>query len=102
MGALKAAGVGWTEKEVQAQQALVVALKAQSSIDEKVGALKKLESDNATKTVGKDIGKEQSAAAKAAAEHTLKMGELGIAAEREAANVRLSFEPRVGGGATRE
>jgi hypothetical protein len=76
MGALKAPGVGWTEKEVQAQ----------SSIEEKVGALKKLESDNATKTVGKDIGKEQSAAA----EHTLKMGELGIAAEQLASDISLA------------
>jgi hypothetical protein len=88
---LKKAGVGWTEKEVQAQQTLVEALKAQSGIEEKVATLKKLESGNATKTVGKEIGKEQSEAAKAAAEHTLKMGELGIAAEREAANVRLTL-----------
>jgi hypothetical protein len=88
---LKKAGVGWTEKEVQAQEALVEALKAQSSIEEKVSTLKKLESGNATKTMGKDIGKEQSEAAKQAAEHTFKMGEMGIAAEREAANVRLTL-----------
>jgi hypothetical protein len=88
---LKKAGVGWTEKEVQAQQTLVDALRAQSSMEEKIGALKKLEGDNATKTVSKDIGKEQSEAAKQAAEHTLKMGELSVAAEREAANVRLTL-----------
>jgi hypothetical protein len=88
---LKKSGVGFTEKEVAAQQTLVDALHAQEQIESKVGALKKLESDNATKTVGKDIGKTQSEAAKQAAEHTLKMGELGIAAEREAANVRLTL-----------
>jgi len=88
---LKKAGVGWTEKEIIAQQTLVDALKAQQGIEEKVGALKKLEGENATKTVGKEIGKEQSEAAKQAAEHTLKMGELSVAAEREAANVRLSI-----------
>jgi hypothetical protein len=88
---LKKAGVGWTEKEVQAQQTLVDALRAQSQIEEKVGALKKLESGNATKTVGNEMGKLQSEAAKQAAEHTLKMGELSIAAEREQAAVRLSM-----------
>jgi hypothetical protein len=88
---LKKSGVGFTEKEVQAQQTLVDALKAQQGIEERVATLKKLESGNATKTVGKEIGKEQSEAAKQAAEHTLKMGELGIAAEREAANVRLTL-----------
>jgi hypothetical protein len=89
--ALKQAGVGWTEKEVQAQEALVEALKAQSGIEEKVAALKKLESANATTTTGKELGKEQSDAAKAAAEHSQKMGELGVAAERESANVRLAL-----------
>jgi hypothetical protein len=88
---LKKAGVGWTEKEVQAQEALVEALKAQSGIEEKVATLKKLESSNATRTVSNEAGKQQSEAAKAAAEHTLKMGEMGIAAEREAANVRLAL-----------
>jgi len=88
---LKKAGVGWTEKEVQSQQALVDALRAQSSIQEKVSALKQQESANATKTTGNEMGKIQSDAAKAAADHTLKMGELGIAAEREAAQTRLTL-----------
>jgi hypothetical protein len=88
---LKKSGVGFTEKEVQAQQTLVDALHAQEGIQAKVAALKSLESGNATKTVGKEIGKEQSEAAKQAAEHTLKMGELAIAAEREQANIRLTI-----------
>jgi hypothetical protein len=88
---LKKAGVGWTEKEVQAQQQLVDALRDQTGIEERAATLKKLESGNATKAVGKDMGKEQSEAAKQAAEHTLKMGELSVAAEREAANVRLTL-----------
>jgi hypothetical protein len=88
---LKKAGVGWTEKEVAAQQALVDALRAQSSIQDKVSALKKQESDNATKTTGNEMGKQQSDAAKQAADHTEKMGELGIASLREQANVKLAL-----------
>jgi hypothetical protein len=88
---LKKAGVGWTEKEVAGQQTLVDALRAQESIQQKVSALKGLESANATKSTGNEMSKLQSDAAKQAAEHTLKMGELSIAAQREQANVRLAL-----------
>ena len=46
--ALKAAGVGVTEREVQAQQALVNALQAQVKIEADVAALKKVKTGNAT------------------------------------------------------
>jgi hypothetical protein len=90
LSGLKQMDAKWDESAVTSQQALVKALADQVQIEGKVSALKKLDSGNATKTVGKDIGKEQSEAAKAAADHTMKMGELSVAAEREAANVRLS------------
>jgi hypothetical protein len=45
--ALKAAGVGVTEREVQAQQALVNALQAQVKIEADVAALKKVKTGNA-------------------------------------------------------
>jgi hypothetical protein len=88
---LQAAGVGYTEKEVQAQQTLVQALQAQATIEGKVAELKKADSNNATATTGKEMGAMQAEAARQAAEHTQKMGELSLAAEREQASVSLSL-----------
>ena len=44
---LKAAGVGWTDKEVQSQQALVDALTAQETVQQKIAVLQKDQEGNA-------------------------------------------------------
>jgi hypothetical protein len=91
MGEIKKAGLAGTKDELTAQLAIVKALSDQVGIEERVAAVNKQDKGNAKTTTGKEMGKEQSEAAKQAAEHTLKMGELAIAAEREAANVRLTL-----------
>ncbi|MCU1320376.1 MAG: hypothetical protein JWM43_25 [Acidobacteriaceae bacterium] len=84
---LRKAGVGYTEKEVAAQTALVQVLSAQTSIEEKVAALKNKDKDNASGAVGKEAGARQADAAREAADHAQKMAEMTIAAERDAAQV---------------
>ncbi len=89
--ALRASGVGITENEVKAQQTLVAALNEQVQIEQRVAELKKLEGGNATKTVGNELAAKAAEAAKQAAEHQLKMGEAGLAAEREQAAVMATL-----------
>ncbi len=83
---LQKAGVGITEKEVQAQQTLVDALNAQIGIEGKINALKAADKGNATATTGKELSGLKAEAAKQAAEHAQKMGELSLSIEREQAN----------------
>jgi hypothetical protein len=52
---LKKSGVGYTEKEVQAQQKLLEALDAQLGIEQRVAELKKLDSGNASASTGKEM-----------------------------------------------
>ncbi len=82
---LQQAGVGLTDKEVEAQKTLVQALQAQVNIEEKVAALKKLEGSNATTQTGKEMSALRAEAARTAAEHAQKMGEITVQMEREQA-----------------
>jgi len=84
---LAKSGAGATEKEFQAQQALVGALTAQLGIEERVAAIKKQDGSNAKTTVGNEAAAKAAEGARQAAEHTIKMGELRLAAEREQATV---------------
>lgn len=85
-GELKKAGVNNTEKELQAQQTLVDALTAQVGLEGKIAALKTADKGNATATTGKELSGLKAEAAKQAAEHAQKMGELSLEIEREQAN----------------
>jgi hypothetical protein len=66
LNGLKASGVGFTEKEVTAQQALVDALNAQVGIEQHVADLKRLQKDNATVSTHKTMDSEAAARAKEA------------------------------------
>jgi hypothetical protein len=89
---LKAAGVGYTDKEIQAQQELVDALTAQERIEQKVADLKKLESANASKSAGNEAAGQQAAAQRQAAESMARMGEQAIAADRAVSQEQLSVK----------
>ena len=82
---LKAAGLDGTKDELKAQQTLVDALQAQVGIEERVNALKKQDSSNATVSTGKDMSALASEAAKQAAEHKQKMAEIALQTDREQA-----------------
>jgi hypothetical protein len=55
---LKKQGIGYTEKEVESQHILVDALRAQSSVQEKVNELKAAQSSNAVQTTDDKMGGE--------------------------------------------
>jgi hypothetical protein len=75
MNVLKAAGVGYTDKEVKSQQTLVDALKAQVDMEDKIAALKKLDQGNAKTETQKAITAEAEKAAREKAEAFKKEGE---------------------------
>jgi hypothetical protein len=92
LNSLKQSGVGFSDKEVEAQQTLVDALAAQVSIQGKVGELKKQDSANATRSTAGTMGAEKASAAKAAIEAQLRMGEQAIAADRSIAAAELDIK----------
>jgi len=80
---LKKAGVGWTDKEVQAQQLLVDSLNAQVALEGKVNALKNVDKGNASATTGKELAALKAEGDREAAEHSRKMAEITLQMERE-------------------
>jgi hypothetical protein len=89
---LRKSGVGFTEKEVTAQQTLVDALTAQVGIEGKIAELKKLESGNATLSANKAVSSEHAAAARQAAEAQLRIGEEAVQADHATATARLEIQ----------
>jgi hypothetical protein len=83
--------VGHTEDEVKAQVVLVGALNEQLGIAQRLANVKNQDSTNAKLSDSNAQGAMQAEAARQAAEHTQKMGELSLAAEREQASVSLSL-----------
>jgi hypothetical protein len=81
--ALKKSGVGYSEKEVKAQQTLVDALSAQVSIEAKVAAIKNNDKDNASTSTGKDLAALRAEGERQAAAHAQKMAELSLDIDRE-------------------
>ena len=79
---LKKSGVGFTEKEIAAQEALVGALDAQLKIEQRVADLKKLDGGNATRGAGNEAAARASEAAKESAASMMRMGESAIAADQ--------------------
>jgi hypothetical protein len=91
MQALKASGVGITEEEVQAQQALVDTLNAQVNIEGKIATLKRTEDSNANRSTSGAMSAESSAAARAAAESQQRISEQSLAAQRAVADAQLTI-----------
>jgi hypothetical protein len=89
---LKRAGVGYSEKEVTAQQILVDTLNAQVQAEGKIAELKKQESANTTRSAAGAMSSEKSQAARQAAEAQLRMGEMAVAADRATTEAQLSIQ----------
>ncbi len=77
--------------QTAAQQQLVDALQAQLRIEGQVAELKKLDSGNTQHQTGNEMAAQHSAAARAAAESQLRMGEQGIAADKATADAQLEI-----------
>ncbi len=84
---LKAMGARWDSDAVKAQQTLVSTLQEQVTAEQKVSELKRLDQGNAKQVVSNEGAEKAAEAARAAAEHQQRMGELRVAAEREQAGV---------------
>jgi len=87
---LHKASVGFTEKEVQAQQKLVEALTAQAGLEERIASLKNIEGANARQQTGNVLAGQQAAAGREAAETLAKMRETATAADHAAAEAQLN------------
>jgi|GEM_PF-1795781 len=89
---LQAAKVGSTEKEVQAQEALVRALSSQVTAEQKIAELKSLDKGNAAKQTGNEDSARRAEAAKAAAASELAINELRLQADKAMAAATLEIQ----------
>ena len=78
-------------KQIEAQQNLVDVLNAQLGSEERIAALKKLESDNTRKETGNAEAGVRAAAQREAAASQLRMGEQAITADRAVAKAQLDI-----------
>lgn len=89
---LKAAGVGDSQKEVEAQSTLLQALNAQVTAQAKIAAIKKQDEDNAKKQTSNDASSRSSQAARQAAQSQMAIAEQSLAADKSMANARLVMQ----------
>jgi hypothetical protein len=87
---LKKAGVGVTEKEFQAQQNLVSALRDVTGLEGRVNELKNLDKANAGKSESNHGATQAAAAARQAAESQARLNEQTLAGERATADALLT------------
>lgn len=85
---LKKLGIGYTKEELQSQQAVLSILNSQAGAQERISALKKLESENAERSTANTLSGMASQGARQSAEHTLRMGELTVQADKQTAQLR--------------
>jgi hypothetical protein len=78
-------------KQIEAQQNLVDVLNAQLSSEERIAALKKLESNNASTATGNQEAAQRAEGQRAAAESMARLGEQSIAADRSTALAQLTI-----------
>lgn len=90
--ALKAAGVGWSDKEVESQQTLVNTLNNQIVAQGKIADLTHLDKSNATKTYDNGESAKRAAMAREVAESKQRLAEQGLAAERATADAALTVQ----------
>lgn len=90
--ALKQYGVGFTQKEVAAQQQLVDVLNAQVASEGKINELKNLDKGNAKTQTGNEAASRRAAADKEAADSQLRMASSAIASDKATADARLTIQ----------
>jgi hypothetical protein len=88
---LKQFAVGFTEKEVKAQEALVKALNDQVTVEGKVAALKGKDQGNAETQAGNEASARRAASAKQAADSMSRMGEQSLQADKAVAEAGLEM-----------
>lgn len=89
---LRQEGIGYTKKEMEAQEGLVQALEATVTLEQKRQDLVKRQSGNAVHAEGNEEAARASAAARQTAESMARMGEQSLAAERATAESALTVK----------
>jgi len=82
---------GYSEKEIQAQKALVAVLQAQADAEAKVAAIKAQESKNTVQQDNNETASRQAAAARESAEAMTRMGQESIQADKATADASLEI-----------
>lgn len=82
----------YDQRAIQAQQQIVQALQEQVGIEQRLGELKKLDSSNATRQAGNEDAARRAEAARQAAQSMQQMGEQAVAADKAAADAKLSIQ----------
>ena len=81
-----------TKNEMAAQEAIVNALQKQAEIEGVASAIKKIDSDNATRTAKGAMSSQAAAGAREAAESQVRMGQQAIAADRAVMEAQLTIK----------
>ena len=89
---LQKAGVGVTDNEVAAQEALVDTLNKQLTAEGKIAELKKMDSANARRGAAGAMSSQASAAAREAAESQTRMGTAAVGADKAVAEAQLTIK----------
>lgn len=87
---LRQAGVGYTQKEVESQKALVDALQAQIAVEQEINKIKVQESSNATTSTRQQMKTEADKAAKEKAEQAAKMAQAQAGFDQELYQLQLN------------
>jgi hypothetical protein len=88
---LQQQSIGYTKKEIEAQQGLVQVLQAQADAEAKVQAIKTQTSHNVVKQNDNQESARRSAAARQEAETMARMGEQALTADKAVADARLAM-----------
>jgi uncharacterized protein YdcH (DUF465 family) len=89
---LKAAGVKYSEKEIESQKTLIQTLEAQVGIEQRAAELRNLDKGNAKTQTGNDASALASAAARATAQNKMAIAEQQLASDKAFADARLSLQ----------
>lgn len=82
----------YDQRAIQAQQQIVQTLQEQVGIEQRLGELKKIDSSNATRQAGNEDAARRAEAARQAAQSMQQMGEQAVAADKAAADAKLSIQ----------
>jgi hypothetical protein len=88
---LSAAGLAGTEKEREAQEAIVNVLQAQVGLEQKLSDIKVLDKHNAVTATGNDESARRAAGAREAAESKARLDEMALSADKSTADAALTI-----------
>lgn len=89
---LKKAGVGWTEKEIGAQQELLAGIDEMIGREQRLAEIKKADVADAKDKTARTMSSEHAAAAREAAESQVRLGQQAVRGDKAIAEAQLSIK----------